>query len=213
MTSVEELLSISSEGLAPKPQTLAKIIADFSLGPGLFDMLGCKNGFYALESALHVFPLTSTIGMSLEEWNADTLWRNGYQDLAEGLLFFAEDVFQNQFCLAAAGVLRFDAETGTTSLMADSIEDWAKKILGDHRREVAWPLASKWQAANGPLPTGKRLMPKIPFFLGGEYSVENLWAGDSVEGMRFKADLALQTRKLPDGSTIKLVVGKKPYDQ
>jgi hypothetical protein len=151
--------------------------------------------------------------MSLEEWNADTLWRNGYQDLAEGLLFFAEDVFQNQFCLAAAGVLRFDAETGATSLMADSIENWAKKILGDHRREVAWPVANKWQAANGPLPAGKRLMPQIPFFLGGEYSIENLWAGDPVEGMRFKADLALQTRKLPERSAVKLVIGKKPYDQ
>jgi hypothetical protein len=213
MTSVEELLSISSEGLAPEPRTLAKIIEAFSLGPELFDMLRCKNGFYAFESALHVFPATSAIGMSLEEWNADTLWRNAYQDLAKGLLFFAEDVFQNQFCLAADGVLRFDAETGATSLMSDSIENWATKILGEHRRETAWPLANKWQAENGPLPAGKRLMPKMPFFLGGEYSIENLWTGDPVEGMRFKADLALQTRKLRDGSAVKLVIGRKPYDQ
>src|SRR5271166_3116146 len=149
MTSVEELLSISSEALAPRPKSLAKIIEDFSLGPELFHMLECKNGFYAFESALHVFPLASAVGMSLEEWNADTLWRNGYQDLAEGLLFFAEDVFQNQFCLAADGVLRFDAETGETAFMADSVEDWAKKILGDHRVETAWPLASKWQAEKG----------------------------------------------------------------
>jgi hypothetical protein len=109
-------------------------------------------------------------------------------------------------------VLRFDAETGATSIVTDSIENWARKILGDHRREVAWPLASKWQAVNGPLPAGKRLMPKIPFFLGGEYSIENLGAGDPVEGMRLKANLALQTRKLPDGSAVNLVIGKKPYD-
>jgi hypothetical protein len=55
MTSVEELLSISSEGLAPEPRTLAKILEPFSLGPELFHMLECKNGFYAFESALHVF--------------------------------------------------------------------------------------------------------------------------------------------------------------
>lgn len=137
MTRVEELLSISSEGLAARPRNLANIHEPFPLGLELFRMLECKNGFYAFESALHVFPMTSTAGMSLEEWNAETLWRNGYHDLAKGLLFFAEDVFQNQFCLAAEGVLRFDAETGATSLMADSIENWAKKILGDHRREVA----------------------------------------------------------------------------
>jgi hypothetical protein len=87
MTSVDELLSISSEGLSPEPKTLAKIIAAFSLGPELFDMLRRKNGFYAFESALHVFPSTSAVAISLEEWNADTLWRNGYRDLAEGLLF------------------------------------------------------------------------------------------------------------------------------
>ncbi len=151
--------------------------------------------------------------MSLEEWNAAPLWRNGYQYLAEGLIFFAEDVFQDQFCLSADGVLRFHAETGATGFMADSIEGWAERILENYSRETGWLVATKWQAQNGPLPAGKRLMPKIPFFLSGEYSLENLWAGDSVEGMRLKADLAMQTRELPDGSTIKLNLAKKPTEQ
>jgi len=47
-------------------------------------------------------------------------------------------------------------------------------------------------------------MPKTPFFLGGEYKVENLWAGSALEGMRFKADLAIQTRDLPEGAKVKL---------
>lgn len=51
-------------------------------------------------------------------------------------------------------------------------------------------------------------MPKTPFFLGGEYSVSNLFAGDPLEGMRFKADLAMQTRDLSDGSKVRLHVGK-----
>ena len=65
-------------------------------------------------------------------------------------------------------------------------------------------MAHEWQAKNGPLPSGKRLMPKTPFFLGGEYKVENLWAGSALEGMRFKADLAIQTRDLPEGAKVKL---------
>lgn len=213
MTPVERLLSISSEPLAPRPKALAKILESCPIGLELFQMLDRKNGFYTFESALHVFPLTSAVGMSLEEWNADSLWRNSYQDLAEGLLFFAEDIFQNQFCLSAHGVLRFFSETGATAVMADSMEGWAENILGDCKAKTAWPLASKWQAENGPLPAGKRLMPKIPFFLGGEYSIENLWAGDPIEGMRFKANLALQTRKLPDGSAVKLIIGKEPRRQ
>jgi hypothetical protein len=212
MTSVEKLLAISPEPLAPKPTALPTILESYPLGPELFHMLECKNEFFAFEWALHVFPLASVVGMSLEEWNADSLWRSGYQDLAEGLIFFAEDIFQNQFSLSTRGVLRFFSETGATAVMSDSIEGWAENILGD-RKSTAWLLASKWQAENGPLPIGKRLMPKIPFFLGGEYSIENLWAGDSIEGMRFKADLALQTRNLPDGSAVKLIIGKEPHQQ
>jgi len=53
-------------------------------------------------------------------------------------------------------------------------------------------------------------MPKIPFFLGGTYSMENLWCGDAVEGMRVKADLAIQTRNVPDGDQVRIVLGKKP---
>jgi hypothetical protein len=213
MTSVEQLLSISSEPLAPRAKALSKLLEPYALGSELFHMLECKNGFYAFESALHALPLTSATEISLEEWNAGSLWRDGYQDMSEGLLFFAEDVFQNQFCLSPDGVLRFEAETGATTFTADSVEGWAEKILGDHRRQTAWPLASKWQAENGPLPTGKRLMPKIPFFLGGEHSISNLWVGDSVEGMRFKADLASQTRNSPDGSAVRLIIGKKPRHQ
>lgn len=151
--------------------------------------------------------------MSLEEWNSDALWRAGYRDLAAGVLFFAEDIFQDQFCLAAEGVVRFVSETGNKVPMAATIEDWAKKVLDDYSQETGWILASKWQAEKGPLPNGRRLMPKIPFFLGGAYSLENFWAGDSVEGMRSKADLALQTRDLPSGAQVRLVVGKKPEAQ
>lgn len=210
MIPVEKLISISSEPLAPKPAAMGKVLEFCPLGPELFQMLERKNGFYAFESSLHVFPLTSAVGMSLEEWNSDSLWRNGYQDLAEGLLFFAEDIFQDQFCLAADGVRRFQAEIGATAFMADSIKGWAEQILDNFARETGWPLASKWQAQNGPLPGGKRLMPKIPFFLGGEYSIENLWAGESVEGMRFKADVALQTRDLPEGSAVRINLTRKP---
>jgi hypothetical protein len=175
-------------------------------------MLERKNGFYAFESALHVFPLTSEFvnGSNLAEWNSGSLWRNDYGDLTSGLLFFAEDIFQDQFCLSASGVLRFKAETGGTKLMTDSLENWAEIILRDYDHETGWKFASRWQAANGPLPPGKRLMAKIPFFLGGAYSMENLWAGDAVEGMRFKADLAIQTRNLPDGSQVRIVLSEKP---
>jgi hypothetical protein len=117
---------------------------------------------------------------------------------------------QDQFCLSASGVLRFNAETGGTKPMADSIEKWAEIVLEDYNYETGWTFANSWQAENGPLPAGMRLMPKYPFFLGGAYTMDNLWAGDAVEGMCFKADLATQTRSLPDGTPVRIVLERKP---
>ena len=212
-TSIEKLLSLGSEPLGPNPASLPALLEPYSLGSELFRMLWQKNGFYAFESALHVFPTASSDCMSLEEWNAPSLWRDGYHDLAKGLIFFAEDILQDQFCLSNTGVIRFHSETGENNILADSIENWAALLLRDHRKETGWPLASEWQRINGPLPPGKRLMPKVPFVLGGKYSLENLWAGDSVQGMRFKGDLAMQSREVPDGGSVRLVLGKRPRKQ
>jgi hypothetical protein len=212
MANVENLLAISSESLAPKPSMFPEFLRAYTLGAELFHMLEQKNGFYAFEFALHVFPLTSSPEAGLEGWNAESLWRNEYQDLADGLLFFAEDALQDQFCLSSKenGVFRFRAETGRTVFMADSIERWAGVILSDSSTETSWPFAHEWQLKNGRLPLGKRLMPKIPFFLGGEFNIENFWAGNPLEGMRFKGDLAMQTRDVPDGAQVRLNVGPKP---
>jgi len=212
MTRIEKLLLISSEPLARTPPFDTELLNRFPLGSELMSILENKNGFYAFESALHVFPSTSEsfLGTNLIEWNSDSLWRTDYGDLTSGLLFFAEDILQDQFCLSISGVLRFNAETGGTTPMAAALEEWAAIILRDYGAETGWQFASRWQAENGPLLPGTRLMPKTPFLLGGSYSIENLWAGDAVEGMRFKADLAMQTKSLPNGTEVRIVLGEKP---
>lgn len=165
MTNVEKLLSIASEPLAPEPAEMPELLCPYPLGGELFRMLQGKNGFYAFESALHVFPLTGDSKTGLEAWNASSLWKDAYEDLAEGLLFFAEDILQDQFCLSlkCEAVLRFHAETGQTEQHSNSIEAWAGVILSDHRHETGWPFVQDWQAKNGILARGKRLMPKTPF--------------------------------------------------
>jgi len=212
MKGLETLLSIASEPIAPLPVAMPEFLRSYSLGGELFRLLQAKNGFYAFESALHVFPLADDSETGLEAWNALSSWRCGYEDLADGLLFFAEDILQDQFCLSTkeSGILRFYAETGQTVSVANSVEEWASMILSDYRQETGWPFAHDWQTKHGPLPPGKRLMPKIPFFLGGDYNIDNLWVGDPLEGMRVKADLAIQTRKLPEGAQVRLIVAPKP---
>ncbi|MBH3414533.1 SMI1/KNR4 family protein [Pseudomonas putida] len=118
--------------------------------------------------------------------------------------FFAEDVFGGQFCIKDSKVYTFDPETGSLEYLADDIESWVQMLLSDYEVLTGYPLAHQWQKQNGQLPAGKRLLPKVPFVLGGEFVLDNLYLADAVEGMKFRADIAIQIKELPDGAQIRL---------
>ncbi|MFH8988918.1 SMI1/KNR4 family protein [Streptomyces sp. NPDC017940] len=205
-TSISKLLAISGEPLASaganKPDR-----ASGRLGGELTELLQCANGFYAFESALHVYPACSGSGvLSQEDWNDAQLWRAGYGGMADGYLFFAEDAFGGQFGIKGETIFAFDPETGEVSPFAASLEEWASRLLADFEVETGFPLMHEWQSQKGQLQQGLRLLPKRPFVLGGDYSVDNLYALDAVKGMRLRADLAVQIRDLPDGAVIKYSV-------
>lgn len=209
MTSLDKLLSNASLSLSERgPEISEKLcsLAD-SLTDDLLRLLQQRNGFYALENALHVFPTHSNPQeIGLDEWNENALWRNAYKELANGCLFFAEDVFGGQFCIKGNLIYTFDPETGTLDYLADDMEGWAKAIISDYEVLTGYPLAHQWQQQNGQLPTKKRLLPRVPFVAGGEFKLDNLYLADAVEGMRFRADIANQIKDLPDGAQIKFNV-------
>lgn len=208
--SIQKLLAIASDPIWEKPKTFPGFLSSYALGAELYEMLTVKNGFYAFESALHVFPITTEPGTGLEGWNSNSLWRKSYGNLTDGLLFFAEDIFQDQFCLSTADskVCRFNSETGEVKEIGDSLDAWAHSILENHRFLTGWPFVRQWVEKHGPIRAGKRLMPITPFFLGGEYSLENFRLESGLDGMFAKGDLATQTRDLPEGSQIRLRIAK-----
>jgi hypothetical protein len=178
-----------------------------STGLELASLLVERNGFYALVSALHVFPFTASDAvMDLKRWNEPTLWRHAYGDLAEGCLFFSQDVFGGQFCIKNGSVQIFDPESGGLEPLGNTMEDWAAKILAEHDVLCGTKLAHLWQERHGGLPPDKRLAPKIPFVTGGDCDLTNLYLADSVEAMRFRGHLATQIRDLPEGAKIKFEV-------
>lgn len=173
----------------------------------LRNLLMIKNGFYAFEGALYVRssePHDNT--RCLNEWNSTSCWIDTYGDLVNGLLFFAEDIFGNQFAITDNGIVWFDAETGNAEFIAENIEGWAAVVLNDYQVQTGYPVAHAWQTEHGPLPIGQRLVPKVPFVGGGGYDSANMYAVDEVRGMRVRGDLALQIRDLPDGAKIKYEV-------
>jgi hypothetical protein len=171
-------------------------------------LLAIKNGFYAFKSALQVFPNGQGQQGSLDlvSWNSPRLWRDSYRGLSDGCVFFAQDVFGGQFCMYEDAICTFDPETGDRDHIAETIEEWASQILSNYEFLTGYPLAREWQQRHGALQSGKRLIPKQPFVLQGEYSVDNLYPLDAVRAMQLRASLARQIRELPDGAQIQFEV-------
>jgi len=130
------------------------------LGDELATVLSRGNGFYAFESALHVRASGPTPGEpSLQEWNAEDLWRGAFGARGEGHLFFAEDVFGGQFSMKDEHIFTFDPETGDATMLASSLEEWADHVLFDYEVLTGYPIAHDWQQRHGSLPAGARLRP------------------------------------------------------
>ena len=209
MTSLEKLVSIGSPATGSKEVVIN--LEDFSsygrLGDELLAMLNLKNGFYAFESALQIFPAAHFVQeMTLSRWNSHGLWKFEYRGLAEGKLFFAQEAFGNQFCIFQDQVWFFDAETGDMEFSADSINGWVDKILADYGMQTGYPLMRDWQKINGKIQASHRLMPKTPFVLGGEYALSNLYSLNAVSAMKSRGNLAKQIKDLPDGAQVEFKI-------
>jgi hypothetical protein len=196
-SGLDQLLGIASPPIAQ--------ISDVSaIPPELSELAKRRNGFYAFESSLHVFPCGSGPAevMTLEAWNEDDLWKSTYKGMTDGLYFFAEDIFGGQFALGKDGIISFEPETGESRVISADLNSWASEIMSNYSVLVGWPIARDWQRVNGPIRPGQRLVPKKPFVLGGEYAINNLYALDATASMRLRGEIAVQIRDLPDGTTV-----------
>lgn len=203
----EKLVGLGGEALSSAPPTLSSDLHDLAGNSSeqLIDALSVKNGFYAFESALFVRPAMTTPGhMGLDGWNEPSLWKSHYDGEADEVLCFAEDVFGGQFCLATDGICFFEPETAELKPIARDLDGWAEALLSDYNFVTGFPIAHQWQEMHGALPAGSRLVPKIPFNLGGEYAVDNLHVLADAKAMRLMGDIAMQIKGLPEGTKVRL---------
>lgn len=209
MKHIERLVTIAGDHLGGfvDQQQAGILTSNTQLGV----LLSKKNGFFAFEAALRVFPLeTVTSSYGLKDWNSENLWRKVYGNLTQGLFFFAEDIFGGQFCLKNDGVYSFDPETAECKPIAKTIDEWAGVILRDYKILTGFPLAHLWQQTYGPLAPRERLVPKKFFVMGGEFSIENLVNVDGAKGLQIRGPIARQIHSLPDGTKIELEVTDWP---
>lgn len=207
-SNISRLIEVASEPLGcdlcnqDSPGSLAEAISS-ELG----ELLRSRNGFYAFEGALLVRPsCTKGLIIGIREWNAQELWRGGYEGSEGDVTFFAEDAFGFQFAIGETGVSLFDPETASHQHLAGSIEDWCGLLMSDYPSQTGAGVLHEWQLRFGAIAPGMRLNPTQPFVLGGGYTINNLRAVEDVESMRFRAHLYCEIRNLPDGAAVKLQV-------
>ncbi|WP_394843655.1 hypothetical protein LZC95_42230 [Pendulispora brunnea] len=165
------------------------------VGDAIHSLLRLKNGFFAFDDALHVFPDINVGPLpGIIRWNDLATWRYAYGGLADRGVFFADTIFGDAFVWRGRSICRFDAQTATYFPMASSMAEWAAALLRAPTLWTGQKLAAAWQERNGPLPRGQRLITKEPCAPGTEYKVENLRAMDAIASMRLRGELALQRR-------------------
>jgi hypothetical protein len=209
--ALRKLIEIGGEVLGSAnamPDVASLASGTASIANELTALLAQKDGFYAFEAALHVFPWESRgPEIDLRAWNSPDLWISEYQGMASGCLFFAEDIFGGQFCAGESGIYQFDPETGEKTEIASRLDEWAEAILRDYRVLTGHQLAHQWQQLHGAIAPGFRLVPKVPFVAGGKFEIGNLYLLDAVKAMRLRASFAVQIRDLPDGAKISFKIG------
>jgi len=207
---IYKLLEISSKPLIVVfDETLGmQTLAEVRHKDELLKLLRIKNGFYAFESALHVFPLVMDDwfnSQDLVRWNSPTLWKQAFGKQAETLFAFAEDIFGYQFCSQGDQIVRFDPETGDTERICSSVEEWATLICNDYNFQTGYPVAKAWQIQHGPIAQGNRLVPIYPLISKeGSYDVSNFYEVDDLKGMLSRADFARQVRDVKDGQQVRI---------
>ncbi len=203
--SVNQLLAIAS----PPIGAVVDEVSDENAT--LIDIWYQKNGFYAFESALHVYPLWDVDNVAgFYTWNSQTcdLFTSLSAEL-QGKKVFASDAFGNQFGMdISTGEIWFvDIDLAEAFKVANSIDSWCERLLSDFETLTGYEIAKDWQTQNRALEPGERLFPKKPFILGGEWSVDNLWAADCFSNIGFRAYLANQLRSVSDGEYVSIDLG------
>lgn len=185
---------------------LAPASAELSLPHALESLSEFAAGFYAFDGALLVRPMqSSAVPLDVIMWNAPALWRGRFSNMDASVVFFAEDLFGNQFGASNAGVTSFDPETGEQEIFATNIDEFAERIINDTDFLTGQPLIRAWRTSHGQLKPGCRLIPRTPFVLGGAFTIENLIETQEVEAMRIRAGVAEALRGVPDGASIEFV--------
>lgn len=205
MKAMDWLLSQADEEFPPAPVTHPYAEAgELGRDPAWTAFLAGRNGMFAFNRALHVFGWNPERPFhDLGTRNAGA-WREGFGPAAEGLQFFAEDVFGHLFGMRSGEAFSFDPESGKADRLAAGFAGWIEYLVQDLSFATGGGVAKAWSDRNGPLPFDHRLSAIKPFVLGGEYRLDNLRPLPWDQNLSFKSDVCRKILSLPEGTHVEI---------
>jgi hypothetical protein len=164
------------------------------------------NGGFFFQQSLCIYGFYSKDVFNSIEY-VNKLVEREYGDISMGLIVFAQDIFGNQFAFNQnlEKIVFFNIETGEQETVAPSFVEWTNVLLNDLEYFTGLNLAVSWKNKSL-LAFDERLCAKKPFVMGGEYSLNNLYASKFPDYLAANANIARQVYNLPDGTDVKLKI-------
>ncbi len=171
------------------------------------EFIKTTNGGYFYNNSLLVFGFAE---YEENQWNSvymNTILNDNYQKLVGELYFFAQDIFGNPFAFRGKEVVFLNLESAEIEVIANNFNDWLDELNNDIDFYTGKSLALELNTIQRTqLTNNKRLSPKYPFILGGEYMLDNLVLKSYKENIIYNAEIANQVYNLPEGSEIKIKI-------
>jgi len=167
------------------------------------------NGGYFYNNSLLIFGLSN----KEEQFNIihmNNILNKNYKNIVNNLYFFAQDIFGNLFAFDNKNIVFFNIETGEREVIADDFKSWLLILYDDLDYYTGESLTEELKHIEKiQLIQDKRLCPKYPFVLGGEYEMDNLILKTYIDNILYNSSIAKQIDNLPDGSKVKIIINNE----
>jgi hypothetical protein len=147
---------------------------------------------------------------SISTWNSSE-WKSAYGEIAKNLIFFAEDIFGDQygyrFRASDSELVKFFVEGGKVELVHGGIDELIRAFITPQKSSlIDYSLAEKAFCVGKHPTAGQHLAFRLPLITGGDYTVENLHVESVEMHLGLLAQMSVKNLQLPDGTQIRRFV-------
>jgi hypothetical protein len=155
------------------------------------------NGCYALDGALHLFGARpDPPNQSLDAWNRPDGWRQSFGAMLDGVQFFAENAFGDQFGYRNKKVVRLRVFEGRLEPIASDFAEWLSLVAVEPARFLATDLFAQCVGRLGPLPFGGHFAPPPTWIPNTALRVDQMTLLPSRDNMEFRGAASMMSVSL-----------------